>query len=40
MEHDPHFTDDESEAQGREGNCLSYTTGEFQGLKEAAFLNL
>lgn len=40
MEHGPHFTDDESEAQGREGNCLSSTAGELQDLKEAAFLNL
>jgi len=40
MDHDPHFTDDESEAQGREENCPSYTAGELQDLKETAFLNL
>lgn len=40
MEHDPQFTDDESEARGREENCPSHIAGELQDLKEAAFLNL
>lgn len=40
MECEPHFTDDETEAQGRHVNCPKlHTAGELQDLKETIFLS-